>query len=230
MASRHEGGQVLSGKVEVVRGEKVTVRFESAKCIHSRHCVLDHPDVFVPNVAGEWIHPDAASPETLMSIARNCPSGAISCDRHDGGEAEVAPKVNTVRVHENGPLAFHAQMQFHGGGSALRATLCRCGASKTKPFCDTSHVAIGFTATGEPPTDESPALAVRNGPLEVIPVENGPLHVKGSLEIVSGTGRTLKRVTECWLCRCGHSGKKPYCDGSHRKTGFTAPGLAPARK
>jgi CDGSH-type Zn-finger protein len=71
---------------------------------------------------------------------------------------------------------------------------------------------------------------VRNGPLEVIPVENGPLHVKGSLEIVSGTGRTLKRVTECWLCRCGHSGKKPYCDGSHRKTGFTAPGLAPARK
>ena len=134
----------MSGKVEVVRGEKVTVRFESAKCIHSRHCVLDHPDVFVPNVAGEWIHPDAASPETLMSIARNCPSGAISCDRHDGGEAEVAPKVNTVRVHENGPLAFHAQMQFHGGGSALRATLCRCGASSNKPFCDGSHASIHF--------------------------------------------------------------------------------------
>ena len=93
-----------------------------------------------------------------------------------------------------------------------------------------STVPASFTATGEPPTDESPALPVRNGPLEVIPVENGPLHVKGSLEIVSGTGRTLKRVTECWLCRCGHSGKKPYCDGSHRKTGFTAPGLAPARK
>jgi CDGSH-type Zn-finger protein/uncharacterized Fe-S cluster protein YjdI len=220
----------MSSKVEVVRGEKITVRFEPAKCIHSRHCVLDHPDVFVPNAAGEWIHPDAASAETVMSIARNCPSGAISCERHDGGEAEVAPKVNTVRVYENGPLAFRAEMRFHGGGSALRATLCRCGASKMKPFCDTSHVAAGFTASGEAPTQESPALTVRNGPLEVIPVENGPLHVKGSLEIVTGTGRTVKRVTECWLCRCGHSAKKPFCDGTHRRIGFVAEGLPPVRK
>lgn len=220
----------MGGKIEEVRGTQVSVRFDGGKCIHSRHCVLDHPDVFVPNVAGEWIHPDAASAETLMSIARNCPSGAISCERHDGGEPEVAPKVNTVRVLENGPLAFHAEMRFWGGGGALRATLCRCGASKSKPFCDTSHVASGFTATGEPPTQESAALEVRNGPLEVIPVENGPLHIKGNLEIITGTGRTVKRATECWLCRCGHSGKKPFCDGTHRKVGFEAPGLPPVRK
>ena len=36
-------------------------------------------------------------------------------------------------------------------------------------------------------------------------------------------GRTLERTTETWLCRCGGSQNKPYCDGSHRKIGFTAP-------
>ncbi|HUN92154.1 MAG TPA: CDGSH iron-sulfur domain-containing protein [Burkholderiaceae bacterium] len=53
---------------------------------------------------------------------------------------------------------------------------------------------------------------------------NGPLHVKGSLEIVSGTGRTIARATEAWLCRCGQSANKPYCDGSHKRVGFEAPG------
>lgn len=143
---------------------------------------------------------------------------------------EAPPAVNVVRVRENGPLAFHAPMNLYGGGSALRATLCRCGASKRKPYCDTSHVAAGFTASGEVPGKDSPALAVRDGPLAVIPVENGPLHVKGNLEVVTGTGRTVQRVTECWLCRCGGSGNKPFCDGTHRKIGFTADGLAPRRK
>ena len=41
--------------IESVRGREVVIHFDGARCIHSRHCVLDRPDVFVPNVAGEWI-------------------------------------------------------------------------------------------------------------------------------------------------------------------------------
>ena len=37
---------------EIVRGKQVTIRFDARRCIHSRHCVLDRPDVFVPNVKG----------------------------------------------------------------------------------------------------------------------------------------------------------------------------------
>jgi CDGSH-type Zn-finger protein len=37
---------------------------------------------------------------------------------------------------------------------------------------------------------------------------------------VSGTGRTINRVTKAVLCRCGHSANKPYCDGSHTRVGF----------
>jgi CDGSH-type Zn-finger protein len=38
--------------------------------------------------------------------------------------------------------------------------------------------------------------------------------------VISGTGKTVNRVAECWLCRCGQSGKKPYCDGTHKRIGF----------
>lgn len=208
--------------VETVKGTFVTIHFDGQRCVHSRNCVLDHPDVFVPNVEGEWIHPDAASAEEVMRVAKNCPSGAIRCERHDGGEQEAAPIVNTVRVRENGPLAFNASLSIRDRVDGLRATLCRCGASKNKPWCDGSHAAIGFSATGEPPIAESKPLESRDGPLRIEPQKDGPLKVIGNLEVVSGTGHTINRVTETWLCRCGHSQNKPFCDGSHRKVGFVA--------
>jgi len=205
---------------EIVRGSKVTIRFEAKRCIHSRHCVLDRPDVFVPNVSGEWIHPDAASPAEIAELAHNCPSGAIAYERQDGGANEQAPMVNVVRVRENGPLAFHAPLVVGGAGIGMRATLCRCGASKNKPYCDSSHVALGFTASGEPPAAESAPLSPRNGTLNISPLPNGPLRVAGPLEVVSGTGHTVLKTTEAYFCRCGASAKKPYCDGSHARVGF----------
>lgn len=207
---------------EVVQGKHALVRFEAKKCIHSRQCVLGRPDVFVPNVQGEWIHPDAATPDELLALAISCPSGAIEVERLDGNPGETPPKVNLARVRENGPLALHAEMTIAGHGPQLRATLCRCGASANKPFCDGSHTAAGFVATGEPATKPTEPLAVRNGPVDVKPLPNGPLQVKGPLEIVSGTGRTTDRAEKVFLCRCGASANKPYCDGTHNKIGFTA--------
>ncbi|MEQ1801443.1 MAG: CDGSH iron-sulfur domain-containing protein [Gammaproteobacteria bacterium] len=210
-------------KVEEARGKRAVIRFEAGKCIHSRNCVLGRPDVFVPNVQGEWIFPDRATPDEVAELAHNCPSGAIQYDRLDGGPGETGPVVNTVHVRENGPLAIHAPLQIAGQPAGYRATLCRCGASKNKPFCDGSHSGAGFAATGEPATQESKPLAVRNGPVVLTPIVNGPLQAKGPLEIVSGTGRTINKVEETYLCRCGASQNKPYCDGSHKKIGFTAP-------
>lgn len=210
--------------IEIVKGTRVVIRFDGSRCIHSRNCVLSHPDVFVPNVEGEWIHPDAVSPEEVALIARNCPSGAIRYERLDGGEPEPLPVVNLVHVRENGPLAFNATARVAGAEPQLRVTLCRCGQSKNKPYCDNSHKAAGFAATGEPADAASEPLPTRAGELDVTPTKNGPLHVQGPLEIVSGTGRTLGRVQETWLCRCGHSRNKPYCDGSHAKAGFEADG------
>ena len=67
-------------------------------------------------------------------------------------------------------------------------------------------------------------LAERGGELRVRPQKNGPLKLEGPLELVSGGNRTLDRMESVNLCRCGHSGNKPYCDGSHKKVGFEAEG------
>ena len=206
--------------VETVRGKHLLLHFDSARCIHSRHCVLGAPKVFLANVKGPWLHPDAATVESLVSIAHACPSGAITYDRVDGGPNEPVPEVNVLRLRENGPYGFTADLRVEGHPGRIRATLCRCGASKKKPFCDGSHHEIKFVATGEPETIPTEPLAERGGPLEVSPQPNGPLRVSGNLEVCAGTGRTVKRVTSAALCRCGGSSKKPFCDGTHARIGF----------
>ena len=210
----------MSEQVQEYRGEKIVVRFDAEKCIHSRNCVLGRPEVFQANMPGAWIKPDNVSAEEVVAAALACPSGAITYERIDGGVQEAAPPVNVVRIRENGPLAIHAQMRIGDTASHFRATLCRCGASKNKPYCDGSHVAANFQCTGEPPTQPSEALAARNGRLALTPKKDGPLYFSGNLELVSGTGRTINRMQETWLCRCGQSNNKPYCDGTHKKIGF----------
>ncbi len=209
--------------VETVTGKSATIRFDSGLCIHARQCVLGEPGVFKANVQGPWIDPDAASAEDLVRVALNCPSGAIRVTRHDGGEGETNPKVNTIALRENGPLAVHAEIELSSVPIGPRATLCRCGKSKNKPYCDGSHVGSKFQATGEPTTTTSVALKTRDGVLAIAPYPNGPLGVAGPVEIISGTGRTIDRVEKTALCRCGHSARKPYCDGSHARVGFVAP-------
>ena len=206
--------------VEEIEGKDLTLLFDARKCIHSRFCVTWAPNVFLANVQGPWIHPDAMEVERLVEIAHVCPSGAIRYRRKDGKAEEAAPLVNLVTTRENGPYAVRADMQLDGQRGVFRATLCRCGASKNKPFCDGSHNEIKFTASGEPASGKTDMLAVRNGTLAIDPETDGPLRVRGNLEITSGTGRVVARVTQARLCRCGGSGNKPFCDGTHAKIGF----------
>lgn len=208
---------------ESVRGKALTIHFDGGKCIHARNCVMSAPAVFKANVTGPWIDPDAAAAEELAAVAKNCPSGAITYERHDGGASEIAPPVNTIRVRENGPLAVHAELHIDGQPPCHRATLCRCGHSANKPFCDGAHAGKSFIATGEPPaTAETELPPQRDGVLSVKPAANGPLLVNGNCELVSGTGRVIQRSGKMALCRCGASKNKPFCDGSHKAIGFTA--------
>jgi CDGSH-type Zn-finger protein len=178
------------------------------------------PNVFLANVKGPWIVPDAVDAERLAEIAHVCPSGAIRYRRKDGRPDEAPPPVNLIAVREAGPYAVRADIRLDGVSAHTRATLCRCGASKNKPFCDGSHHDINFAASGEPPSRQTDALAVRNGPLAIDPELDGPLEVRGNLEITSGTGRRVACVTTARLCRCGGSATKPFCDGTHARIGF----------
>jgi CDGSH-type Zn-finger protein/uncharacterized Fe-S cluster protein YjdI len=206
--------------IETVESEGLSLIFEGKRCIHSRLCVTGAPEVFLANVEGPWIHPEAMAAEELAAIARSCPSGAIRYRRKDGHPDEAVPPVNLLAIRENGPYAVRADIRLDGKPDFYRATLCRCGASKNKPYCDGSHHAAEFTASGEPASGETAMLAVRDGALSIDPQLDGPLQVRGNLEITSGTGRVVARLQSARLCRCGGSQNKPFCDGSHARNGF----------
>ncbi|HEY0253747.1 MAG TPA: CDGSH iron-sulfur domain-containing protein [Kofleriaceae bacterium] len=181
------------------------------------------PEVFLANVKGPWILPDAVDPDYLAGIAHMCPSGAIRYKRTDGHPDEPVPPVNLVATREDGPYAVRGEIHLDGGpASYYRLTLCRCGGSKNKPFCDSTHKTINFDATGEPSTfdGKTDMLEHRGGALAIDPQTDGPLQIRGNLEITSGTGRVVARIQSAKLCRCGGSNTKPFCDGTHAKIGF----------
>ena len=61
---------------------------------------------------------------------------------------------------------------------------------------------------------------------------NGPLHAEGQLTIENAQGEVIFQGEDAWLCRCGNSKNKPFCDGSHKTTQFRSgegEGFPPSR-
>ena len=59
-------------------------------------------------------------------------------------------------------------------------------------------------------------------------MNNGPIRIEGDFEICDPNGAAfgLAGRTTISLCRCGQSANKPFCDGSHNRTGFIDPVVA----
>lgn len=57
-------------------------------------------------------------------------------------------------------------------------------------------------------------------PVIVILRPNGPLKVRGPVTVRRADGEGLARSNDLALCRCGHSGTKPFCDGTHKLVPF----------
>jgi CDGSH-type Zn-finger protein len=63
----------------------------------------------------------------------------------------------------------------------------------------------------------------------ITPYRDGPLIVRGTFRLLDQDGAEIDPGRETVaLCRCGKSGIKPFCDGSHKRSGFSAPS-APSR-
>jgi CDGSH-type Zn-finger protein len=89
------------------------------------------------------------------------------------------------------------------------------------------HHRLVTCAQPAPPDDVDPAAA---GPgATITPYRDGPLIVRGDFRLVDQDGNEIDPGRETIaLCRCGKSGIKPFCDGSHKRSGFSAPS-APSR-
>ena len=95
-----------------------------------------------------WIDPEGASPGEIMEVIRRCPSGALSYSI-DGVEHRDQDRQPAVQLSKDGPYRVTGGIALEGvewleGTSAEHYTLCRCGGSKNKPFCDGTHWYVRF--------------------------------------------------------------------------------------
>jgi len=134
--------------------------------------------------------------------------------------------MNVVTVESDGPYRCSGSLELRTADGQLQAaatelTLCRCGLSRSKPYCDGAHRGAGLERERLHSADIE--QAAETGTLRVRTRIDGPLKLDGPCEIRAQDGTLLMRGEETALCRCGRSQRKPFCDGTHRHTGFRAP-------
>lgn len=130
--------------------EGIVVYYQPRLCIHAAECVRGLPEVF-DTQKKPWIQPEHAAADAIAEVVERCPSGALRYERLDGGQAEAVPQFVSANLMPDGPLYLRGPMAFRDDSGAMtletvRAALCRCGASRNKPFCDNSHLEAGFKA------------------------------------------------------------------------------------
>lgn len=138
----------MANKVIDYQKGELTVHWEPAKCIHSEKCWRGLPDVFKPKDK-PWVQVENATAQTIMDQVDQCPSGALSYT-YKGKENQSQGERTEIEVASGGPYLVKSEVEvIHPDGkreSRDKVTaLCRCGASKNKPYCDGSHRTIGFT-------------------------------------------------------------------------------------
>ena len=116
-------------------GDPITFYENVAICSHAGFCQSGMPD--------KWREDGKFTDEELAQHVRKCPSGALS---YAVGETEHRDHDRPIkmRLKKDGPLEIEGGIDLHNtkwgeGASKEHFALCRCGASKMKPFCDGTH-------------------------------------------------------------------------------------------
>ncbi len=134
------------GDVRVYENDDVRVLWDSSRCVHTAACLRALPSVFAVE-RQPWVDVDGAEPEQVAAAVRACPTNAL---RYEGLTIadEEPDEPTTVEVCPDGPLYVRGRVQLQGPDGRqdeeYRVALCRCGASRNKPFCDNSHRLVGF--------------------------------------------------------------------------------------
>ena len=126
-------------------GKNITVHDNRSICAHAGHCTEHSSSVFSMS-AKPWIDADADAVAKTVATIRMCPSGALAYSI-DGVQHEHSGRAPGIRITKDGPYAVVGGPQLKGEAAPVsneHYTLCRCGQSKNKPFCDGAHWTVGF--------------------------------------------------------------------------------------
>jgi uncharacterized Fe-S cluster protein YjdI len=129
----------------------LTVIWKPDQCIHSTVCWKGLKEVFNPK-SRPWINMEGADSNRIMEQVARCPSGALSYSLKNSiatPESEQEEITTLVEAMKNGPLMIYGNITVkHADGTETRKSkvtaFCRCGSSANKPFCDGTHIKIGF--------------------------------------------------------------------------------------
>jgi len=137
---------------------EVTVVWKPETCIHSRICWTELKDVFDPTKR-PWVNMQGSNTERIIEQVRKCPSGALSYFMNEQGDNSTQEPTSTVvsesaeiiniQIKPNGPILISTDCRItHSNGEIEikkgKTSLCRCGGSANKPYCDGSHRNNGF--------------------------------------------------------------------------------------
>lgn len=222
----------MSDSRETYTGRELKITYDAKRCLGAQQCVHGLPAVF-DGESDPWIKPDGANAAEVVHAVCQCPTGALKAEGPEGEALERPDGENTIKVAADGPLYIRGDIGFLDPSEALvfketRVALCRCGQSKNKPFCDDSHLDVGFSHTALALEGKYGEKAAEPGPVNIEPLANGPLFITGDFKLVSSDGKIVCDGNKVALCRCGLSENKPFCDGSHKEGGFEAPPLGPS--
>ena len=137
----------VADKLDIYNGKEIAIRDNRGVCAHAATCSEGLPKVWRTGVE-PWIDPDGESARDIIRIIRKCPSGALSYEQ-EGKIEDNYSDTPEIQITRNGPYKVRGGVKLEGveraeGVSLEHFTLCRCGASQNKPFCDGRHWHVGF--------------------------------------------------------------------------------------
>jgi len=134
-------------RVKNYPGRDITIHDNRGVCAHDTSCTTLLPAVFDISKR-PWINPDGASVKEIIETVEKCPSGALSYTIGSRRYQDLERKP-AITAAKNGPLHLTGGIrmkddQQNRPESKEHCTLCRCGESENKPFCDGTHRDINF--------------------------------------------------------------------------------------
>jgi len=150
--------------------DEITVFWKPSKCVHATICFRELIEVFNPRKR-PWVDMNGASTSRIIEVVNKCPTQALSymynkdvvnkSAYNTSNPDEITPEdvlakqMNNecadarISIMKNGPILVEGDFKIidHDGielNQSLMTSFCRCGNSRSQPFCDGSHRKTGF--------------------------------------------------------------------------------------
>lgn len=150
------------------KNEDITLFWIPKECVHAGTCFSELIEVFNPS-RRPWVNMENGTTEQIVDIVNRCPTNALMFKWNDEEKNKIETSEKLVKgktpwetkekkpvsgaskfvIMENGPAVISGKFRIIGpDGDELKsmemASFCRCGNSKSMPFCDGTHRSTGF--------------------------------------------------------------------------------------